>query len=78
VARSGINLRALSFEAVYPTVAPVRDALAKGLAPSSSRFLRMIAEESPDPDLKDMNWLAIAAPDSEADSDADPPFGKVS
>jgi hypothetical protein len=38
----------------------------------------MTAEESPDPDLKDMNLLASAAPDSEMDSDEDPAWGKVS
>lgn len=69
---------ALSFEAVYPTVAAARDTVEKGVAPSSSKLRKMTAEESPDPDLKDMYLLASAAPDSEMDSDDDPALGKVS
>ena len=69
---------ALSLEAVYPTEAEVRDTVAKGEAPSSSKFLKMMAEDSPDPDLNDMYLLARAAPDSEMVSDDDPALGKVS
>lgn len=61
-----------------PTEAEVREAVAKGVAPSLSRFRRMTAEESPDPDLNDMNLFARAAPDSEMVSEDDPPDGKVS
>lgn len=68
---------AWSLAAVYPTVAEVRHALAKGLAPESSRLRRMRAEERPDPDLKDRNLLTSAAPDSEVDSDEEPALGKV-
>lgn len=66
---------ALSLDAVYPTVAEVREAVAKGVAPSFSMFLRMTAEESPDPDLKDKNLLANAAPYSPNVSEADPALG---
>lgn len=39
----------------------------------------MTAEDSPDPDLKDMNLLMREAPDSEEDSsEEDPPLGNVS
>lgn len=62
---------------MYPTVAQVRDAVAKGVAPSFSMFLRMTAEDSPDPDLKDKNLLANAAPDSLAVSKDDPALGNV-
>ena len=58
--------------AVNPTVAEVREAPEKGLAPEFSRLRKMTAEESPDPDLKDMNLLASAAPVSEVDSDKEP------
>lgn len=68
---------ALSLEAVYPTVADVREAVAKGVAPSFSMFLKMTAEDSPDPDLKDKNLLTSAAPDSPAVSEDDPALGKV-
>mmetsp|Transcript_11177 Transcript_11177/g.20924 ORF Transcript_11177/g.20924 Transcript_11177/m.20924 type:complete len:104 (+) Transcript_11177:1087-1398(+) len=68
---------AWSLAAVYPTVALVRDALEKGLAPESSKLRRMRAEESPEPDLKERNLLTSAAPDSVADSDEDPALGKV-
>lgn len=78
MANNGRTRIALSLEAVYPTVAELRDTVAKGVAPSSSRFRKMTAEERPDPDLKDMNLLASAAPDSEMDSDEDPAWGKVS
>lgn len=37
----------------------------------------MTAEDSPDPDLKDKNLLANAAPDSPNVSEADPALGKV-
>ncbi len=37
----------------------------------------MRAEERPDPDLKERNLLARAAPDSEMVSEADPALGKV-
>ena len=37
----------------------------------------MTADESPDPDLKDMNLLASAAPDSDGPSEDDPAFGYV-
>ena len=68
---------ALSLEAVYPTDAEERDAVAKGVAPSSSKFLKMTAEESPEPDLNDMYLFASAAPDSEMASADDPALGKV-
>jgi len=73
----GTRWMALSLDAVYPTLADVRLAVVKGVAPLSSRFLRMRAEESPDPDLKDRNLLASAAPDSEMDSEDDPALGNV-
>mmetsp|Transcript_28857 Transcript_28857/g.42759 ORF Transcript_28857/g.42759 Transcript_28857/m.42759 type:complete len:149 (+) Transcript_28857:1143-1589(+) len=69
---------ALSFEAVYPTVVPVREALTKGVAPSDSMLRQMTAEDSPDPDLNAMYLLASDAPDSEMDSEADPALGNVS
>lgn len=77
-ARRGTRRRALSLEAVYPTVAQEREALEKGVAPSSSKFLKIRADESPDEDLKVMNLLASAAPDSDMVSDDDPALGKVS
>lgn len=68
---------AWSLAAVYPTVAEVRDALAKGLAPESSRLRRMRAEESPEPDLKDRYLLTSAAPASVVDSEEEPALGNV-
>ncbi len=35
----------------------------------------MTAEESPDPDLRERNLLARAAPDSDVVSEDDPAFG---
>ncbi len=78
VARSGIKRTALSLAAVKPTVAEVREAEVKGVAPSFSMLLKMTAEESPDPDFKDMYLLARAAPASETVSEDDPAPGKVS
>ena len=51
--------------------------MCNGVAPSSSMLRRITVEESPDPDLKDMNLFARAAPDSDIDSEEDPAFGKV-
>ena len=78
MARRGTRRMALSFEAVYPTVVPVREAFTKGVAPSDSMLRQMTAEDSPDPDLNAMYLLASDAPDSEMDSEADPALGNVS
>ena len=78
MARRGIRRSAFSLDAVYPTVAEDLSTAVKVEAPSFSRLRRMTAEESPDPDLKERNLLARAAPDSDEDSEEDPAPGKVS
>lgn len=78
VASKGTRRTACSFDAVYPTVALDLSTLEKGVAPAFSRFRRMTADERPDPDLKERNLLASAAPDSDADSEEEPALGYVS
>lgn len=56
----------------------MRETVAKGDAPSSSKLRTIKAEERPDPDLKDMNLLANAAPLSAVPVSAkDPALGNV-
>jgi len=60
-------------DAVYPTVAPNLPAVANGVAPSFSKFLRMTKLDRPDPDLKVRYLLAIEVPG--VVSEDDPAFG---
>ncbi len=69
--------RALSLDAVYPTVAEDLSTAVKVVAPSFSRLRRMTAEERPEPDLNERYLFARAAPDSEEDSEDEPAPGKV-
>ena len=58
--------------------APSLPALTKVVAPSFSKLRKIIAEESPDPDLKPRYLLTSAAPDSDGPaSEDDPALGSV-
>ena len=72
---SGATNVACSRAAVNPSVEPRRPALAKSVAPTSSKLRIINAEDNPLPDLNERYRLASAAPASVGPSLEDPAWG---